>query len=104
MLGTIEGTASVHQKTLNRLIRFMDHFKQLNFVNDTEMEAQLEAVRSEFLQRTAAEYRDSASARRELVRGLEALRDRASEMAREDATSLVEGFGRLGNRRFALVA
>jgi hypothetical protein len=104
MLGTIEGTASVHQKTLNRLIRFVERFRQLNFVNDAEMEAQLEAVRSEFLQRTAAEYRDSASARRELVRGLEALRDRAYEMAREDAGHLVEGFGQLGNRRFALVA
>jgi len=104
MLATIEGTGSVHQKTLNRLIRFVDHFRQLNFANDAEMEAQLEGVRREFLQRTAGEYRDSAVAKRELVRGLEALRDRATAMAREDTTALVEGFGRLGERRFTLVA
>ena len=38
------------------------------------------------------------------ARGLEALRDRATAMAREDATALVEGFGRMGERRFTLVA
>ena len=104
MLGTIEGTGSVHQKTLNRLVRFVDRFRQLNFMNDAEMEAQLEGVRNEFLQRTAAEYRDSARARNELVKGLEALRDRASQMAHEDASALVEGFGQLGRRRFTLAA
>ncbi len=104
MLGTIEGTGSVHQRTLNRLIRFVDRFRQLNFVNDAEMETQLESVRKEFLQRGAAEYRDSAHARRELVKGLEALRDRAADMARDDTGHLVEGFGRLGERRFTLVA
>ena len=104
MLATIEGTGSVHQKTLNRLIRFVERFGQLNFVNDTEMEAQLESVRAELLQRTAGEYRESEGDRRQLVRGLEALRDRATAMAREDATALVEGFGRMGERRFTLVA
>jgi hypothetical protein len=104
MLATIDGTGSVHQKTLNRLIRFVDHFRQLNFMDDQEMEQQLEGVRSELLLRTAGEYRDSISARRQLVRGLEALRDRAGELAREDATHLVEGFGQLGNRRFTLAA
>jgi hypothetical protein len=104
MLATIDGTGSVHQKTLNRLIRFVDNFRQLNFMNDHEMQQQLESVRSELLQRTAGEYRDSTSARRQLVRGLEALRDRAGELARQDATHLVEGFGQLGNRRFTLAA
>ncbi len=104
MLATIKGTGSVHQKMLNRLIRFVDHFRQLNFANDAEMEAQLENMRREFLQRTAGEYRDSASAKRELARGLEVLRDRATAMAREDTTALVEGFGRLGERRFTLAA
>ena len=104
MLATIEGTGSVHQKTLNRLIRFVERFGQLNFVNDTEMEAQLESVRGELLQRTAGEYRESEGDRRQLVRGLEALRDRATAMAREDAAALVEGFGRMGERRFTLVA
>jgi hypothetical protein len=64
----------------------------------------LESVRNELLQRTAGEYRDSTSARRELVHGLEALRDRASSMAQEDVTELVNGFGKLGNRRFTLAA
>jgi hypothetical protein len=104
MLATIDGTGSVHQKTLNRLVRFVDHFRQLNFMDDREMEAQLEAVRQELLGRTAGEYRDSASARRQLVQGLEALRNRAGELAREDATHLVEGFGQFGNRRFMLAA
>lgn len=104
MLETINGTGSVHQKTLNRLVRFIDHFRELNFVNDAEMELQLEKVRSGILQRTAGEYRDSASARDRLVSGLTALRNRASAMAREDVSALVENFGALGRRKFTLAA
>jgi hypothetical protein len=47
------GKAGVHQKTLNRLIGFIDQFKQLNFVGDRAMEEQLERVRQQFLTRSA---------------------------------------------------
>ncbi len=104
MLETINTTGNVHQKTLNRLVNFIDQFKELNFVNDTEMERQLDAVRNEFLTRTAQEYRDSKHARRNLVKGLSALRNKANELAKTEATHLVENFGQLGNRRFLLAA
>ena len=104
MLRTIDGAGSVHQKTLNRLLRFIEHFRQLNFVGDEEMERRLEEVRREFLQRTAGEYRASDAARRELVQGLEALRDRARDLAQQDAGELVAKFGRLGERKFILAA
>ena len=55
------GETGVHQKTLNRLVRFIDQFKQMNFVGDAEMEQQLETVRRELLSRTAEEYRDSTA-------------------------------------------
>jgi hypothetical protein len=38
-------TDGVHQKTLNRLTRFIDQFKQMNFANDAQMEAQLNTRR-----------------------------------------------------------
>ncbi|MCF7854911.1 MAG: DUF3150 domain-containing protein [Candidatus Pacebacteria bacterium] len=104
MLATINSTGYVHQKTLNRLVKFIDQFKELNFVNDTEMERQLEKMRGEFLSRTAQEYRDSDTARGHLVKGLRGLRRRAAEMAHEDAGEIVENFGRLGQRRFQLAA
>jgi hypothetical protein len=94
----------VHQKTLNRLVRFIDDFKQMNFVNDTEMEQRLQQVRQELLTRTAEEYRDSASARVRLINGLARLRDQASHMARASATDLVQRFGELGRRKFNLAA
>src|SRR6266404_2517871 len=37
--------AGVHQKTLNRLLKFIDQFKSMNFVNDQAMDQQLETVR-----------------------------------------------------------
>src|ERR1700690_1629557 len=44
MLSTINACdTGVHQKTLNRLIRFIDQFKSMNFANDTVMEHQLES-------------------------------------------------------------
>ena len=104
MLETIDTTGNVHQKTLNRLTGFIDRFRELNFVNDAEMERQLEEVRERFLTRTAGEYRDSSIARGGLVQGLSSLRDRANEMASEDTTAIVEQFGRMGRRRFNLVA
>jgi hypothetical protein len=94
----------VHQKTLNRLVKFIEQFKQMNFVSDREMETQLESVRKELLSRTAEEYRDSTKARNQLVTGLSQLRDTANRLARQDATELVQQFGEMGRRRFHLAA
>ena len=99
------GETGVHQKTLNRLIRFIDQFKQMNFVGDAEMEQQLETVRRELLTRTAEEYRTGGtSARANLEAGLAKLADTARELARQDATELVQRFGGLGRRKFQLAA
>jgi hypothetical protein len=99
------GETGVHQKTLNRLIRFIDQFKQMNFVGDAEMESQLENVRRELLSRTAEEYRQGgSSARVTLETGLTKLADTARELARQDATALVQRFGGLGRRKFQLAA
>lgn len=99
------GETGVHQKTLNRLIRFIDQFKQMNFVGDAEMEQQLETVRRELLTRTAEEYRTGgSSARATLESGLAKLADTARELARQDATELVQRFGGLGRRKFQLAA
>ena len=97
-------TDGVHQKTLNRLTRFIDQFKQMNFANDAVMEAELERVREELLKRSAADYRDSRGAQRSLRQGLTALADKARELANTDATALVEQFGQMGRRRFNLAA
>ena len=94
----------VHQKTLNRLVNFIDQFKHMNFANDTVMEEQLENVRRELLNRTAEEYRDNATARTKLVNGLSQLADQARQLAKEDATELVQRFGELGRRKFHLAA
>ena len=105
MLESIQTSETgVHQKTLNRLVKFIEQFKAMNFVNDSEMEQQLETVRKELLSRTAEEYRDSTKARTQLVSGLSQLRDTASRLARQDATELVQRFGELGRRRFHLAA
>lgn len=94
----------VHQKTLNRLVKFIDQFKEMNFANDSVMETQLEAVRKELLSKTAEEYRDSVHARRRLKQGLGQLADHARQLARTDATELVQRFGELGRRKFDLAA
>ncbi|MBT3192514.1 MAG: hypothetical protein HN341_08160 [Verrucomicrobia bacterium] len=97
-------TQGVHQKTLNRLVRFVDQFKELNFAGDREMEEQLERVRREFLSRTAEEYRDSSTAQARLRTGLGKLRDTARELAHQDASEIVASFGQMGVRRFNLAA
>jgi hypothetical protein len=105
MLSSINGCETgVHQKTLNRLVRFIDQFKQLNFANDTVMEQQLENVKKELLTKTAEEYRDSAVARARLKSGLSQLANQARNLARQDASELVQRFGELGRRKFNLAA
>lgn len=94
----------VHQKTLNRLVKFIEQFKSMNFVNDQEMDMQLEAVRKELLTKTAEEYRDSSKARNQLVAGLSQLRDTAKRLASQDAVELVQRFGEMGRRKFHLAA
>jgi hypothetical protein len=97
-------TDGVHQKTLNRLVRFIEQFKAMNFANDTVMEQQLETVRRELLSRTAAEYRDSHTAQQKLRQGLSALAGKARELSQADATELVQQFGTMGRRRMHLAA
>jgi len=105
MLSSINGCETgVHQKTLNRLVRFIDQFKNMNFVNDRVMEQQLESVKRELLSKTAEEYRDSAVARARLKNGLSQLANQARNLARQDATELVNRFGELGRRKFNLAA
>ena len=105
MLSSINSCETgVHQKTLNRLIRFIEQFKQMNFVNDSQMEQQLEAVKKELLSKTAEEYRDSAVARAKLKQGLSQLGNAAKQLAKQDATELVQRFGELGRRKFNLAA
>jgi len=105
MLASINGVkCGVHQKTLNRLNRFIDQFKSLNFAGDEELEKQLETARRELLSRSAGEYRDDARARRELVGGLERLREHAGALARADATEVVRRFGEMGRRKFHFAA
>jgi len=105
MLQSINGCETgVHQKTLNRLVRFIDQFKSMNFANDRVMEQQLEGVKKELLTKTAEEYRDSAVARARLKNGLSQLANQAKQLARSDATELVQRFGELGRRKFNLAA
>ena len=105
MLHSISGSdKGVHQKTLNRLIHFIDQFKQMNFANDTVMESQLDKVRKELLTRTAEEYRDSPTATASLVQGLTQLADHARQLCKEEAVELVQRFGSLGKRKFHLAA
>lgn len=94
------GKTGVHQKTLNRLVKFIDEFKTLNFVGDRELEEQLERIRQEFLGRTADEYRDSDHYRRKLREGLRNLADTARDLAQNDNRDLVVQFGQMGRRRF----
>jgi len=95
-----EGKTGVHQKTLNRLVKFIDEFKALNFVGDSQLEEELERVKRELLSRNAEEYRDSDHAKQRLQNGLKNLADTARNMARQDSRELVERFGQMGVRRF----
>lgn len=105
MLSSIQsGKSGVHQKTLNRLARFIDDFKQLNFANDREMEESLEQVRRELLNTSAQDYRQNPSATRSLQQGLTQLRDHATELARQDAQELVDRFGQLGKRKLQMAS
>ena len=97
-----DGKTGVHQKTLNRLVTFMDQFKALNFAGDQQLEQRLEEVRKQFLTRSAEEYRDDDRARLRLQQGIKNLADAARELASSDAREIVERFGQMGVRRFSL--
>jgi len=105
MLNSINTSETgVHQKTLNRLINFIDQFKKLNFAGDREMETQLNEVRQQLLSRTAEQYRNNDNWKQQLVQGLTGLATKAKEMASEDKTVMVHTFGELGKRKFSLAA
>ena len=98
------GKTGVHQRTLNRLTEFIDNFRSLNFANDAELDRRLTEVRQRFLNTTAETYRDDASARLRMTEGIRNLANAARELAQADTKAVVEGFGRMGTRRFTLAA
>lgn len=105
MLASIQQSKKgVHQKTLNRLSRFIDQFKDLNFVDDKEMEGHLDSVRSEFLERSAEDYRNDEDATVRLKQALHGLADTARDLVRQDSSELVDRFGQMGRRKFRLSA
>ena len=97
-------TGGVHQKTLNRLLKFIDDFKTLNFAGDHELESMLEHARTTLLARSAEEYRDNRSARTELQNGLRRLGEEARHLAHQEAREIVERFGQVGRRRIQRAA
>ena len=97
-------TEGVHQKTLNRLLGFIDSFKSMNFAGDEALETMLAQARRDLLSHTAEEYRDSVSAQVQLTAGLKKLGDEARRMATQESREIVERFGKLGARRFTLAA
>ncbi len=99
VLATLRG-GTVNQKTLNRLDRFVDRFRSLNFVGDAEMERRLKEFRAEFLGTGAADYRDSDSARFGLVQGISRLRNEATILASQDGKEMASRFGEVGRRKF----
>jgi len=99
-----DGKTGVHQRTLSRLSAFITNFRQLNFANDEELDRRLEHVRSTYLNTTAEQYRDNASARRRMQDGIKSLGEAARELAASSVTEVVESFGRLGARKFTLAA
>ena len=101
-IGTSE--TGVHQKTLNRLVKFIEQCKAMGFANDASMATMLEHTRSELLSKTAEECQDSAFANGQLVQGLSKLRDKAREPSSADASALVSRFGEPDRRKFNLAA
>ncbi|MEI6809735.1 MAG: hypothetical protein WCN95_13520, partial [bacterium] len=103
MLESMKGgkTDGVHQKTLNRLMAFINQFKSLNFAGDHELENMLEHARKELLSKTAEHYRDNSGAQGQLRQGLKQLADAARDMAQASPREIVERFGQMGVRRMA---
>ena len=89
-------------ETLNRLARFIDGFKAMNFADDREMAETLEHTRREFLSKGAADYRDDPDAQKDLEAGLSAVRDHALDLVQTDARELVERFGQMGRRKLQM--
>jgi hypothetical protein len=105
VLATIDSSENgVHQRTLNRLITFIDNFRSLNFAGDQQLEQTLERFRRDLLSRTAEEYRNNSGAMASLTEGLSRLRENAVQLVRQDARDIVSRFGQQGTRRLAAVS
>ncbi|MGJ8724593.1 MAG: DUF3150 domain-containing protein [Roseibacillus sp.] len=105
VLVTIDSSENgVHQRTLNRLISFIDKFRSLNFAEDEQLESQLERFRRDLLSRSAEEYRNDSGAMTSLTNGLELLRQNAVHLAESDPRDVLSRFGQMGTRRLASVA
>lgn len=81
IIGNIQDGKIIKGQTTNSLRNFVDRFKDLNFVGDTQVEQQLESLKKEFLEvHTPEEIRENEDIREEFKRRLHELSDVASNM------------------------
>jgi len=74
----LESKKVVHGKTLNSMANFIDHFKELNFIGDTEMEQMLEKLRKDILSKyTPSNLKDNAELKAELRRRIQKIKEHA---------------------------
>lgn len=71
----------IHGKTLNSLKEFVDRFSDLNFVGDTQIEEQLQALRKDYLEvYPPSQINKDEDIKAELGRRLKSLSDAAANM------------------------
>ena len=99
-----DGKTGVHQKTLNRMVNFIDRFRELNFAGDEALNETLDQFRERFLNTSAEQYRESSGAQGRLQQGIRNLAEHTRRMAQQDAREIVERFGQMGARKFNLAA
>ena len=97
------GQTGVHQRTLNRVLKMIDNIKELNWVGDDRLEAELERIRTDFLQTTAETYRNDEDAAERLKGALRGFSQSVREGIEADAQQVLRSFGAVGTRSLRII-
>jgi hypothetical protein len=91
--------AGIHQKTLDRLCKWVENFKQMDIVGDKSFQQILEHFRNEILTKKASSFQGDKQALEELKKNIKELADAARKLTEEDMQEIQQGFLKSGQRK-----
>ena len=77
---TLSNGQPCNQRSLNRLGRLVEDYKEMNFMGESDYQQQLEDFQTKFLSRQAADYRSNSRLLEEMNSGLEDLQATANKV------------------------
>jgi len=96
-------TEGVHQSSINKVKNMIDHVKTMDWTNNTELQSELDAFKTQFLDTKAKDYRKNTDALKDFQTGMKAFTKNITAIVDKDNEELIDKFTQSGHRKIRIL-